>query len=142
MAAPGQTASSLMICAGNYQDTVIVGITDANGCTAFSAPWAIDTATSPPVAIVLLSGDSCAGTPKVLSVAPILSYCQYYWSTGAIGTGIIVSNAGTYTVLAVDTTTGCSSSASIVIHPLPDLCMVPVGCYIMCDNDTLCGPPG
>ncbi|MBK9983154.1 MAG: hypothetical protein IPP15_12180 [Saprospiraceae bacterium] len=107
----------------------------------FPAPWAIDTASAPPVSIVLTSGDSCAGTPKLLNVSPVLGYCQYYWSTGATGTGIIVSNAGTYTVLAVDTLTGCSSSASIIIHPLPDLCFVPVGCYIMCDNDTLCGPP-
>ncbi|MBK9982049.1 MAG: PKD domain-containing protein [Saprospiraceae bacterium] len=141
MAAPNQTMSSITICFANYQDTVIVGITDANGCTAFSAPWAIDTASAPPVSIVLTSGDSCAGTPKLLNVSPVLGYCQYYWSTGATGTGIIVSNAGTYTVLAVDTLTGCSSSASIIIHPLPDLCFVPVGCYIMCDNDTLCGPP-
>ncbi len=142
MAAPNQTNSSITICAANYQDTVIVSVTDANGCVAFSAPWAIALAVSPPDSIVLTSGDSCAGTPKLLNVYPVLSYCKYYWSTGATGTGIIVSNAGTYTVLAVDTITGCSSMASIVIHPLPDLCFVPVGCYIMCDNDTLCGPPG
>ncbi len=139
---PGEIASTLMICGNTFQDTVFVEITDANGCTAISAPWAISLAAAPLVSIVLLSGDSCAGTPKVLSVSPILSYCRYYWSTGATGTGIVVSQAGTYTVLAVDTTTGCSSSANIVIHPLPDLCFVPVGCYTMCLNDTLCGPPG
>ncbi len=139
---PGEILSTITICANTFQDTVKVEITDANGCVAVSAPWAIALALPPPVAIILLSGDSCAGTPKVLSVTPILPYCNYYWSTGATGTGIIVSNAGTYTVLAVDTTTGCSSSASITIHPLPDLCFVPVGCYTMCLNDTLCGPPG
>jgi PKD repeat protein len=138
----GETASTIMICANTYQDTVIVGITDANNCTAFSAPWWIQLATPPPVSIVLTSGDTCAGGPNVLTVSPILSYCQYYWSNGANGTGIIVSQAGVYTVLAVDTLTGCSSSASFEIHPLPDLCYVPVGCYTMCDNDTLCGPAG
>ncbi|HZV70776.1 MAG TPA: PKD domain-containing protein [Saprospiraceae bacterium] len=138
----GSILSSIIICDSTYEDTVIVSIKDDNGCIGYSAPWAIDTASAPPVSIVLTSGDSCAGTPKLLNVAPVLGYCNYYWSTGATGTGIIVSNAGTYTVLAVDTLTGCSSSASIIIHPLPDLCMVPVGCYIMCDNDTLCGPPG
>ncbi|MBK8830717.1 MAG: PKD domain-containing protein [Saprospiraceae bacterium] len=139
---PGEMQPTLMVCGNNFQDTVFVQITDANGCTAISAPWLISLATAPPVSVVLMSGDSCAGTPKVLSVSPILPYCNYYWSTGATGTGIVVSQAGTYTVLAVDTTTGCSSSASIVIHPLPDLCFVPVGCYTMCLNDTLCGPPG
>ncbi len=139
---PGEILSTIMICGNTFQDTVFVEITDANGCTAISAPWVISLAVSPPVSVVLMSGDSCAGTPKVLSVAPVLPYCQYYWSTGATGTGIVVSQAGTYTVLAVDTTTGCSASASIVIHPLPDLCYVPVGCYTMCKNDTLCGPPG
>ncbi|MBK9105501.1 MAG: PKD domain-containing protein [Saprospiraceae bacterium] len=139
---PGEVQSTLMVCGNNFQDTVFVQITDANGCTTVSAPWVISLASSPPVAIIIMSGDSCAGTPKVLSVSPILPYCEYHWSTGATGTGIVVSNAGTYTVLAVDTTTGCSSTASIVIHPLPNLCMVPVGCYTMCKNDTICGPPG
>ncbi len=139
---PGEIQPTLMICGNNFLDTVYVEVTDANGCSSISAPWWLSLATAPPVAVVLLSGDSCAGTPKVLSVSPVLSYCQYYWSTGATGTGIVVSQAGTYTVLAVDTTTGCSSTASIVIHPLPDLCLVPVGCYTMCLNDTLCGPPG
>lgn len=138
----GEILSTIMVCGNTFQDTVFVEITDANGCTAISAPWVISLAAAPLVAVVLMSGDSCAGTPKVLSVSPILSYCQYYWSNGATGTGIVVSQAGTYTVLAVDTTTGCSASASIVIHPLPDLCLVPVGCYTMCLNDTLCGPPG
>jgi hypothetical protein len=141
-ALPGEILSTLMVCGNNFQDTVFVEITDANGCTAISSPWVISLASAPAVAIVLMSGDSCAGTPKVLTVSPILPYCQYYWNTGATGTGIVVSNAGTYTVLAVDTTTGCSSTASIIIHPLPNLCMVPVGCYTMCKNDTICGPPG
>lgn len=66
-------------------------------------------------------------------------YSRMLLIIGVMETGPVttVSMAGTYTVFATDTITGCSGSASATIHPLPDLCIVPQGCYEACNPDTI-----
>ncbi len=120
--------------------TVYVDVTDANGCTAQAGPHTVDIATSPFFNVSIV-GDTCEGSINVLSV-PILPDVRYQWSTGASGLSISVISAGLYTVIGTDTITNCSHSASITINPLPDLCLVPTGCYEICDPDTICGPAG
>lgn len=137
----GQSNPTITICAANYYDTLYLQITDANGCTGLSGPWWITLDTSPIVNIIA-NDTLCEGTPNLLTVSPILPGVSYQWNTGSNATGIIVTLAGTYTVYATDTISGCTSSASVQVHPLPDLCYVPVGCYKVCKPFKLCGPLG
>lgn len=137
---PGQTFSGITVCDFNLPTTIALMVTDANGCSAVSAPVSITLASSPGFSIV--GTDSCAGTPATLSINPIQPNVVYTWNNGSNGTSLTVIQAGTYTAIGVDTLTGCRGTASYTIHPLPDLCLVPVGCYKSCNPDTLCGPPG
>ncbi|MBK9735142.1 MAG: PKD domain-containing protein [Saprospiraceae bacterium] len=136
-----QTDSILQVCSNALEDSVYVVITNANGCKDSSAIWDIMIAVSPNVNITIV-GDSCAGNPNLLTSGPLLPNVVYSWSTGATGPTIIAIQAGSYTVYAKDTLTGCIGTATAIIDPLPDLCIMPSGCYKACDPDTLCGPPG
>jgi len=141
MPGPGLVLPNLTICGTNPPDSVYFQITDMNGCVALSTPWKIDTA-SAPLVLIIANDTLCEGTPNLLTVSPILPNVVYQWSTGATTTAIIVTTAGTYSVIATDTISGCSSSATEIVHPLPDLCYVPQGCYKVCTPFKLCGPEG
>ena len=67
----------------------------------------------------------------------------YIWSTGFVGTTLILnpSYSGIVFLEVIDLNTGCKNrSMSYTIHPLPDVCVVPVGCYEKCNSDTICIP--
>lgn len=114
-----------------------VAVTDANGCRVVSAPFAVDLAISPSVSI-LAAGGLCEGDPNELIADPYDPSLNYLWSTGESGESITVFAAGDYTVTVIDPISGCSSSDTETIHPLPDLCSVPVGCYNDCDSVEVC----
>ncbi|HLO56831.1 MAG TPA: PKD domain-containing protein [Saprospiraceae bacterium] len=138
---PGLVFPNLTICGTSPPDTVYFQITDMNGCVDLSAPWFINSAMAP--AIMIIANDTlCEGTPNLLTVSPILPNVVYQWSTGATSTSILVTAAGTYSAIATDTISGCSSKVSEIVHPLPDLCYVPQGCYKVCTPFKLCGPEG
>ncbi len=138
---PGAVNNILQICQATYTSPVYFVVIDPKGCTDTSAAWIITLETAPLLSI--LSADTlCAGDLNLLQVSPILSGVNYHWNTGSNATGIIVSQAGTYSVIATDTLTGCKSKASKIVHGVPDLCYVPSGCYKICKPDTLCAPPG
>lgn len=80
----------------------------------------------------------CEGVPINLSVTPVAGL-TYKWNTGDIGPNITVSTAGVYIVTACDIY-GCTSMETITVNPLPDVCLVPSGCYERCIGDTLCIP--
>lgn len=136
------TFPTLQICDFSFQDSVFVTITDANGCTDTSLWHNIILATSPSVIINVISGTLCAGSPNLFTaVATPPANIAFLWSTGATSASIIAIQAGSYTVYATDTITGCSDNATITVNPLPDFCELPFGCYEACNPDTLCGPP-
>lgn len=137
----GEVFNQIFVCDYNIQAGYAVIVTDQNGCTDTSNVVTVILATSPTVSI-LITGTGCAGSPTTLTAGPLLPNVTYNWSNGDIGPVTTVSMAGTYTVFATDTLTGCSGSASATIHPLPDLCIVPQGCYEACNPDTICGPSG
>ena len=118
-------------------------ITDANACTAQNSVM-IQYASSPSVSISSSDPSLCEGVPILLTanVFPAGPAYDYQWSTTATSPSITVLSAGVYTVVVTDPTTGCSDTESITINPIPDLCIVPHGCYTACDPDTLCGPDG
>jgi PKD repeat protein len=138
---PSGLGQTLQVCDTNLLAGYAVVVTNANSCSDTSSLTVVSTVASPAFSVVV-SGDSCAGSPNVLSVNPIQPGILYSWSQGGSGPSIAVQQAGTYTAFGTDTATGCTSSASAIIHPLPDLCLVPAGCYEACNPDTLCGPPG
>ncbi|MCA0237918.1 MAG: PKD domain-containing protein [Bacteroidetes bacterium] len=138
---PGEVSQTLNVCDFNLLPSYSVVVTDANGCTAVSAPVVVSVKTSPSFSIAI-SPDDCEGMPVTLSVTPVQPNVVYGWSNGASGPVITVIQAGTYIAIGTDTTSGCSFTASATIHPLPDLCLVPAGCYKACNPDTICGPDG
>ena len=138
---PFQLSSNLTLCSTSFFDTVYYQVKDENGCIGMTGPWPMQLDTSPIVGIIA-NDTLCEGTPNVLTVSPILPGVSYHWTTGVNGTSIVVNLAGTYTVFATDTISGCTSSASAIVHPLPDLCYVPTGCYKVCTPFKLCGPLG
>lgn len=138
---PFAASSILNVCDVNLNPPYTVEVTNANGCVAISDPFAVALATSPSFSVTV-SPDGCEGTLNTLTVSPVQPDVVYAWSNGATGSSTSVIQQGQYTVVGTDTLTGCSSSASAVINPLPDLCLVPVGCYEVCNPDTICGPAG
>ncbi len=137
----GEVTSGISACgAGLYSVTV----TDpAYGCSAVSAPFDVFNAV-PPAFGITVTPKACEGMPVTLSVSTVQSNPNiiYAWNNGATGPSITVTQAGNYIAVGRDTVTGCTGTASAVIHPLPDLCLVPVGCYEACNPDTICGPTG
>ncbi len=140
----GSSVSILLGAAAIAGNPYTLVVTDQNGCQSTSAPIALSLASSPTPVIVLSIGSGCEGEPNTLSVsaASFDPSLLYSWSNGQTGPTTIAAAAGTYTLLAVDPATGCSATATYAIYPLPDVCMVPVGCYETCRPDTLCGPEG
>ena len=138
---PSATAQTLQVCDVGLLPSYAVMVTDANGCTAVSAPFVVSVKVSPAFSITI-SPDDCEGMPVTLSVTPVQPNVVYSWNNGGSGPSITVIQAGTYIAIGTDTTSGCSGTASATIHPLPDLCLVPAGCYKSCNPDTICGPDG
>jgi PKD repeat protein len=138
---PAATGQTLTVCDGSLLPGYAVMVTNANGCSATSAAVTVTVEAAPNFTIDVMP-DSCEGSASILTINPVEPDVVYSWSNGGTGPSITVFQAGVYTAVGTNTLTGCSSSASQEIYPLPDLCLVPVGCYQTCDPDTICGPPG
>ncbi len=140
---PFETNSLFLACDSNLPlSPFSVSVTDINtGCSAVSDSFPVHLAFSP-VFTIDVSPTDCEGDTVVLSVNPIQPGVTYTWSNGATGPSIVVQQAGTYTAVGMDVITGCQGTAGATIHPLPDLCIVPAGCYDVCNPDTICGPDG
>jgi len=138
----GATGYQFQVCDFALLPAYSVMVTDLNGCSNTAGPVTVQVAASPSFAVSAAPVPSCAGQLNTLTVTPVQSNVNYHWSTGANATSIVVSQAGTYTVVGTDSISGCSSSASATVHPLPDLCIVPEGCYDLCPPKTICGPAG
>jgi PKD repeat protein len=95
-----------------------------------------------PTPVVVVTGGTCEGDGSTITVTNPQPDVVYSWSTGETGLSIFTFQAGTYTVLATDVISGCTGAASATINPLPDLCLVPTGCYETCAPDTLYAPLG
>ena len=89
--------------------TYSVVVSNSNGCTA-SASVSVNILENP---IVTISGNSsiCDGGVTTLTAEGGNSYL---WSTGFPGASINVSEAGTYSVIAIGAN-GCTSSAELVV---------------------------
>jgi enoyl-CoA hydratase/carnithine racemase len=110
------TASIVASSTGNYSVTV----TDANGCSATSAPTPV-TVNANPTASITAGGPTtfCTGGSVTLTAS---SGASYFWSNGETTASIIVSGfSGTYTV-TVTNANGCSATSSpttVTVRPNP-----------------------
>ncbi|MBK8622710.1 MAG: hypothetical protein IPN79_13385 [Saprospiraceae bacterium] len=96
--------------------TVIVSVTDANGCTA----TAERTLTVNPNPVATISGDEtvCLGESTTFTAN---GGTDYLWSTGPNTPGITLSAASTVMVTVTDTN-GCTATAekTLTVNPLPN----------------------
>ncbi|HEX6642745.1 MAG TPA: xylanase, partial [Thermoanaerobaculia bacterium] len=100
----GATSPSINVTTtGNYTVTV----TNANGCSAMSAPKSVTVNTVPATPVINASGPTtfCAGGSVTLT-AP--AGFTYLWSTGATTQSIVASTTNNYTV-TVTNAGGCSA---------------------------------
>ena len=109
------TKTNTVSTTGSYSVTV----TDANGCTATSAPVTV-TASGKPKPTISFSGPAvfCTGDSVTLYSSIATSYL---WSTGATTRSILVKTSGTFTV-SVTNAAGCrgeSTSAKVTANALP-----------------------
>ncbi|MBD2702279.1 hypothetical protein IC229_16620 [Spirosoma sp. BT702] len=102
----GATTSSISVTAA---DTYSVTLTGANGCSA-SASIAISLDNTPPTVSVTPTSATLICTNPTASLSAVGSG-TYRWSTGAITSSILVSEAGLYSV-TVTGANGCSASAN------------------------------
>jgi len=134
--------NSIEICFDDGITSVMLTITDANMCVATDT-ITIEYYNSPDVLITPSNPILCAGTPNTLTASTTYpNPVVFNWNTGVTGPSINVILEGTYYVTVTDPVTGCSQDTFININPIPDLCLVPYGCYTACDPDTICAPPG
>lgn len=139
---PGGTSVTICYDPVSTITDIALTITDANMCSVTSAVM-LTYYDSPDVVITPSDPVLCAGTLNTLTASttypdPVV----YTWSTGQSGPSIDVILEGTYFVTVTDPATGCSQDTFINVNPLPDLCIIPFGCYTACDPDTLCAPAG
>lgn len=109
------TAMNSITTAGTYTATV----TDANGCSATTAPITV-TVMPAPSATIVASGplDFCAGGSVLLSASGAGTYA---WTNGSTASSILVSNSGSHE-LTITGSNGCSSTSAptvVTVTPMP-----------------------
>ncbi len=137
------SSTTLDLTAGLLNSPYTFQITDPNGCTATSLPFPVQAVASPTVSIAVVGG-LCAGDGTLLTATAAggSGNYAYRWSDGTTGPTITTGPAGPYTVYVTDLDTGCGATATETVNPLPDLCIVPTGCYTACRPEEICGPGG
>lgn len=130
----GSTQSSITVTAsGNYSVTA----TDANGCSATTSATNV-TVNPSPAALITASGplNICSGDNVTLTASGGTSYA---WTTGATTSSITVSQAGTYNVLATNSS-GCTDSANAVtvnVFPVPVAAVSASGPTTFCQGNSV-----
>ena len=122
----GETTQSITVTtSGNYTVTVISG-----GCSVTSAATTVTVNSVPTTPIISASGSTtlCSGSNVTLTSSSSIGNT---WSTGETSQSITVSEAGTYSLLAIDIN-GCQSS---LISQLISVIAAPT---ITILNDTIC----
>ena len=101
----GETTSSIVVnTPGNYSVTV----TDPNGCTSASAPFAVAANPLPTPSITASNTVICSPDSVTLSTGVFPSYL---WSNNATTSSISITSGGTFDVTVTDAN-GCTASSS------------------------------
>lgn len=120
------TFSATVNQAGNYLLTVQNA---DNGCTA-TAQMLVQANINTPGALIIPIEPLNCNTPQttLLGSSPTIGAMTYSWTTGAGGNILSGANTptpfidepGTYTLLVTNSSTGCSSSATLAVTAIPD----------------------
>jgi large repetitive protein len=130
----GATTQSITVDgSGSYSVT----ITDANGCSATSAPTTV-TVNPTPAATITASEPTtfCQGGSVTLTTS---SGASYIWSTGETSQSITVDRSGNYSV-TVTGANGCSAtsaSTTVTMNPLPAAEITASGPTTFCADGTV-----
>ena len=127
------TASIVASASGNY----VVTVTNANGCSAVSAPITV-TVNALPVATVTANSATtfCEGGNVTLVAS---TGASYLWSNGAITQNITVSTAVNYSVI-VTNAAGCSATSAVTavtVNALPTPTITASGATTFCEGSTV-----
>lgn len=131
------TATGTLVNNANF--VIYLQVVDANGCIAYDS-LCIYTYKNPDVAINA-AGTLCANSINTISViAPNINN-SYTWNTGASGTSINTTIAGTYYATATNLLTGCYAMSNVVsINESPSLQLFPIGCDTICVDQSITIP--
>ncbi|HLP72987.1 MAG TPA: hypothetical protein VK155_08810, partial [Bacteroidales bacterium] len=130
----GEAIQSITITAtGSYSVTV----TDANGCSATSAPTVV-TVNPLPIATITPAGPTtfCQGGSVILTSSPANSYL---WNSGETTQSITVAATGSYSVTVTDVN-GCSAastSTDVTVNTLPIATITPAGPTTFCQGGSV-----
>jgi hypothetical protein len=131
----GATTPSIVI---SNSGTYTVTFTDANGCTATSAPLVVTE--DIPLTSPNLGGPfvQCAGS-LILDAGNGLGSTTYQWNTGATTQTISVSQTGSYNVVLTNSCGSVQSTdAEVTINPIPAAPIItPLGQTTFCSGGSL-----
>lgn len=113
--------------------TLYVSVTGPTGCVGFDTITFV-VRNNPTATITPLAFPLCEGSNNILvGSSPSPFIVQTYWNTGWIGDTLTSSLPDNFVYTVVDSF-GCSATAQLTIHPLPDFCGYQSGCYEICDT--------
>ncbi len=128
---------------GSYAIELIVS-DNATGCSASSGIYTLTVHPRPQNLSILSDPDPpCEGAP-VRFTASASGAVSYHWNVGHRGPVLIATEPRGYAVEALSQY-GCSSEATVFLHPLPDFSSIELGCIEVCEEDLplgLAGIPG
>ena len=109
-----------------------VSVIDTNGCVADYAFQVLELAPTQ----VSISGDTvfCEGASTLLDAG--FGYVSYHWSTGAVGSAIVVDSTGEY-IVTVTNALGCEGQDTLVVaSQAPPFSVLP-DTALLCENGSL-----
>jgi hypothetical protein len=125
--------------AGDYTVTA----TKSNGCTATASQTVAINKVIPTVTATPSSTSLTCTNPSASVMASGVSGNNFSWTGtggfGASGATITINFAGTYTVLGINSTNGCTATASVVItedKTPPVITITPTSAVLTCANPT------
>ena len=103
----GATTQTITAASGTY----FVTVTNATGCSSTDTILV----TNKPAPVVTLGNDLNICTSDTVTLDAGNAGATYLWSTGATTRTIRVSDAGTYSVVVTNPTTGCTATDAVVV---------------------------
>lgn len=115
--------------------TYTVTITDtSNGCTATTDVTVIEDLSTPDLSLIASAPafDCLNDTITIEAVISGMSGASYEWNTGETTDSIVVNTSGEYSVIATDSITGCTDTASITLTNVAELVVSITGDTTIC----------